>query len=249
MPTRYRDISIHLFLTAGLQASALAQSSVKLEFITPPDRTVVSEPLRELVSPTPCTIVVDLTINRNGLVSRSTADKALSTCVDAALITKAEAHAKGYSFAPKDQGPSAQHVRLTWVVEPLRIEERETLPTEGLEEAPSEGLAGEASEVFINVEEAPSFPGGEQAMYTYLRNHVRYPEMERESGIQGKVYVRFVVERDGRIEQVEVARSVSPGLDRVAMNAVRNMPKWNPGKVQGKAVRVQYILPVSFTLK
>ncbi|HSG67464.1 MAG TPA: energy transducer TonB [Bacteroidales bacterium] len=116
---------------------------------------------------------------------------------------------------------------------PIEVEE------EVVEEAP----------IFTVVESMPEFLGGMQELYTYLGNNIKYPVMAKESGIQGKVYVTFVVERDGSITDVKVLRGIGGGCDEEAVRVVQSMPKWKPGKQRGKPVRVQYNLPVRFTLQ
>ncbi len=105
------------------------------------------------------------------------------------------------------------------------------------------------NKVFDVVEVMPSFPGGQSALMEYLRDAIKYPVVAQENGVQGRVIISFVVERDGSITDVQVARSVDPSLDKEAMRVVRGMPKWNPGKQNGAAVRVKYNLPVSFRLQ
>lgn len=102
--------------------------------------------------------------------------------------------------------------------------------------------------IFTIVEEQPEFPGGTEAMYKWLQENMRYPTMAREAGIQGTVFVTFVVERDGMITNVEVVRGIGGGCDDEAIRVVRNMPKWNPGKQRNQPVRVQFNLPVRFML-
>jgi len=104
------------------------------------------------------------------------------------------------------------------------------------------------TEVFLVVEEAPSFPGGEEALMTYLGNNIKYPQLARESNIQGIVYVSFIVEANGSISNVKLARGIGGGCDDEAVRVVKDMPKWNPGKQRGKPVRVQFNLPVRFIL-
>lgn len=100
-----------------------------------------------------------------------------------------------------------------------------------------------------DVQEPPSFPGGEEALFDFLKRSVHYPETEQDAGIQGIVYLTFVVQRDGSIRDVKTLRGVSEGLDREAMRAVRSMPRWTPGRSKGSAVDVQYNMPVRFTLR
>ena len=106
-----------------------------------------------------------------------------------------------------------------------------------------------ATKVFEGVEEMPSFPGGSAALMSYLSSNTKYPVVAQENGVQGRVIVSFVVERDGSISDVKVARSVDPSLDREAQRVVKSMPKWKPGKQNGSAVRVKYTVPVVFRLQ
>ena len=106
-----------------------------------------------------------------------------------------------------------------------------------------------ATKVFDVVEEMPSFPGGNGALMSYLASNIKYPVVAQENGVQGRVIVSFVVERDGSISDVRVARSVDPSLDREAQRVVKSMPRWKPGKQNGSAVRVKYTVPVVFRLQ
>ena len=105
------------------------------------------------------------------------------------------------------------------------------------------------AEVFTIVEEMPEYPGGLNKLTDYLSKNIKYPQMARESGIQGRVFVNFVVEPDGSVSNVNVMRSLGGGCDEEAMRVVKAMPKWKPGRQRGKAVRVSYILPVNFKLQ
>lgn len=100
-----------------------------------------------------------------------------------------------------------------------------------------------------SVQEQPEFPGGVEAMYKYLGKNTKYPQMEQDAGITGKVYVEFVVSNTGAITDVTLKRGVSSGLDKEALRVVKAMPPWTPGKMNGKPVKVRYILPVSFILR
>ena len=105
------------------------------------------------------------------------------------------------------------------------------------------------TEVFTIVEEMPEYPGGLNKLTDYLAKNIKYPQMARESGIQGRVFVNFVVEPDGSVSNVNVMRSLGGGCDEEAVRVVKNMPKWKPGKQRGKPVRVSYILPIQFKLQ
>ncbi len=103
-------------------------------------------------------------------------------------------------------------------------------------------------EIFRVVENAPAFPGGDNARMKFLQDNIKYPAMARESGIQGTVYVTFVVERSGAVTDVKILRGIGGGCDEEAVRVVKNMPKWEPGKQRGKPVRVQFNMPIKFTL-
>ncbi len=104
------------------------------------------------------------------------------------------------------------------------------------------------AEIFQVVEQLPEFPGGDEALFKYLSDNLIYPDRAREAGIEGRVMVGFVVEPDGRISNVKVIRSKAAALDDEAIRVVKAMPKWKAGKQRGKAVRVQYQIPITFTL-
>lgn len=103
--------------------------------------------------------------------------------------------------------------------------------------------------IFQVVETMPTFPGGDQALFKFLSDNIRYPVIAQENGIQGRVICQFVVNRDGSIVDVEVVRSVDASLDREAIRVIKSMPNWKPGMQRGKAVRVKYTLPVNFRLQ
>lgn len=104
--------------------------------------------------------------------------------------------------------------------------------------------------VFVVVETMPEFPGGQQQLFRYLSENIKYPVIAQENGIQGKVICQFVVNKDGSIVEVEVVRSGGDAsLDKEAIRVIKSMPKWNPGKQRGKPVRVKYTVPVNFKLQ
>ena len=104
-------------------------------------------------------------------------------------------------------------------------------------------------EIFEVVEQNPQFPGGEQALMAWLTKNLKYPSVAQENGIQGRVMVSFVVNKDGSIVDPKIIRSVDPSLDKEAIRVVSAMPKWTPGRQRGKTVRVKYSLPVTFRLQ
>ena len=102
--------------------------------------------------------------------------------------------------------------------------------------------------VFDVVEVMPQFPGGQIAMMKYIMENMKYPKQAMKEGIQGRVTVRFIVEKDGSISDVKPILSVHPLLNKEAVRVVESMPKWTPGKQNGKPVRVRFNLPVMFKL-
>jgi len=104
------------------------------------------------------------------------------------------------------------------------------------------------SEVFVIVEEAPSYPGGEEAMYAFLGKHMEYPRKARENGITGSVYVTFIVEKDGSISNISIKRDIGAGCGAEVVRVIKMMPRWKPGRQKGNPVRCQFTLPVKFNL-
>ena len=104
-------------------------------------------------------------------------------------------------------------------------------------------------EVFDMVEQAPQFPGGPAELMAWLGKNIRYPVIAQENGIQGRVICQFVVGSDGSVRDVKVMRGVDPSLDKEAVRVIQSMPKWIPGRQNGKAVSVRYTLPVTFRLQ
>lgn len=106
----------------------------------------------------------------------------------------------------------------------------------------------EEEEIFAFVEEFPSYPGGDEALYAYLGKNIQYPDLARENNITGTVVIKFVVEKDGSITRASVLREIGGGCGKEALRVVNAMPKWKPGKQSGKAVRTEFTLPVQFEL-
>lgn len=104
-------------------------------------------------------------------------------------------------------------------------------------------------EIFTAVEQMPQFPGGDAELYKWISSHIKYPTMAAENNIQGRVTVRFVVKEDGSIGRVEVLRGKDPDLDKEAQRVVKTLPKFIPGKMNGRAVQVWYTLPINFKLR
>lgn len=104
-------------------------------------------------------------------------------------------------------------------------------------------------EIFVFVEEQAGFPGGEEKRMQFLRDNIKYPEMAKESGTQGTVYLKFVIEKDGSITNVQVVRGIGAGCDEEAVKVAKSMPRWQPAKQRGRPVRVWFNMPIKFTLQ
>jgi protein TonB len=104
------------------------------------------------------------------------------------------------------------------------------------------------NKIFAAVEQEPKFPGGEDAFIRYLGKNIRYPAVAKENNTQGKVFMSFVVEKDGSLTDIKVVRGIGGGCDEEATRVLRQSPKWTPGVQNGRKVRVAYTIPISFTL-
>lgn len=142
-------------------------------------------------------------------------------------------------FGKQDQ--LSQNKNTEVPTEEVQVEEKE-VKTQVIEQKVE-------AEVFLIVEEPPTFPGGDAALYKWLGENLKYPEEAKELGIQGRVFVSFVVEPDGSPSNVVVKRGIGGGCDEEAIRIVKAMPKWSPGKQRGQPVRVQFNLPIKFTLQ
>ena len=159
---------------------------------------------------------------------------------------------------PPPPPPPVQEVEVLNVVEDdvetesIEVNTEDDKDVEVVIAAPVEAPVEEEEEevVFVVVETMPEFPGGQQALFKYLSENVKYPVIAQENGIQGRVICQFVVNKDGSIVEVEVVRSGGDAsLDKEAVRVIKSMPKWKPGKQRGKAVRVKYTVPVNFRLQ
>ncbi len=104
-------------------------------------------------------------------------------------------------------------------------------------------------EIFQVVEQDPEYPGGVDALYKFIQQNLKYPQLAKENNITGRVFVQFVVEKDGSVSNVKAARDIGGGCGAEAVRVIKSMPKWTPGKQRGKAVRAAYTLPVNFVLQ
>jgi protein TonB len=154
-----------------------------------------------------------------------TVPKVVEDTVESGLATQDDLSTKGNTEAPPE--------------EEIKIEEVKEQVIQ--QEAPKE--------IFTVVEEQPGYPGGDEARIKFLQDNIKYPEEAKELGVSGKVFVTFVVEVDGSITDVRVLRGIGAGCDEEAIRVVKSMPRWVPGKQRGQPVRVQFNLPIKFTLQ
>ena len=144
-------------------------------------------------------------------------------------IVENDADVEESTIQASDDTQQAVEVKYT----PVEVEEEEV----------------DEEQIFQIVEEQAQFPGGTAECMKFLSKNIKYPTISQENGVQGRVIVQFVVNRDGSIVDAKVMRGVDPYLDKEALRVVGLMPKWSPGKQRGKAVRSQFILPVMFRLQ
>lgn len=142
-----------------------------------------------------------------------------------------------------------QEIEMELEIEDIEFEEHEDVELKEVYEEGEEYGEYEDDYVFVVVEEAPRFPGGYKALMKWLSNNIKYPQVAQLNMIQGKVFVNFVVNKDGSVCNVTVTRKVDPSLDAEAIRVCRKMPKWKPGKQRQKPVRCSFTLPINFTLK
>ncbi len=133
-----------------------------------------------------------------------------------------------------------EDIELVDAEDPSENQQSSVFDQEGVWEEPGEDVP------FVIVEDMPVFPGGD--VNVWLNKHVRYPAIAQENGITGRVFVKFIVNRDGAVSDAEVVRGSDPSLDREALRVINSMPKWIPGKQRGKTVRVIYTIQINFKL-
>jgi len=102
---------------------------------------------------------------------------------------------------------------------------------------------------FYLLEDKPEFPGGEAGLYKWIAQNTNYPEIAKDNGIAGRVFISFVIDKDGKVTEVKLLRGVDPYLDKEAIRVVKSMPAWKPGKQRGKNVKVSFQVPINFILK
>lgn len=184
-------------------------------------------------------------------------DKVADNNIDMSAVFIIEEEIEITRQEPEPEPPAPQNPDIEIVEDDVEITNEITIDAEDLGQAVKEVNIQRVEvdvievvepEIFHVVEEQPLFPGGEAKMMEFLAKNTVYPEIAKQSGIQGVVYVNFVVEPDGSISNVKVLRGIGGGCDEEAIRVVRNFPRWKPGKQRGKPVRVYFNLPFRFQL-
>ncbi|MTK54377.1 energy transducer TonB [Paludibacter sp.] len=119
----------------------------------------------------------------------------------------------------------------------------------GLAKNPQKHITVSDTTVYTVVDKMPEFPGGKEAMMLFIKNNIRYPDVYQESNIQGRVLISCIVEKKGILSNIQIARGIDGPLDMEAVRVISIMPKWSPGILRGKKVRVRITIPVNFKLE
>ena len=142
-----------------------------------------------------------------------------------------------------------EEIMVELIIDDLEIDDDSQVETVVIEISEMEEEEVVEEEIFTIVEKMPIFPGGVEALFGYLSQNIEYPDMAKDAKIEGKVYITFIVDQSGGIADVKVLRGIGGGCDEEAIRVVKGMPNWDPGRQRGKAVKVQYNLPINFILK
>ena len=190
-------------------------------------------------------VIVQFVVNKDGSISNDSVVRSVDPLLDAEALRVVRSMP---NWKPGKQRGKEVRVRFTLPVS-FRLSGGSTDKAQESAKVAQTENASSRDEIFQVVEEMPEYPGGMSELMKYFSTNMRYPKEAQSKGIQGRVIVQFVVEKDGSITDAKVMKPVDPQLDAEALRAVNAMPKWTPGKQRGKAVRVRYTLPVMFHLK
>jgi TonB family protein len=234
-----------LFMLHALVALTQYSARPKVAF-DGPIRIAGVEPIGTLNSEAGCRLEVHITVDRMGEVTKAEVVTDNDSCTDRDLIAEAIALAKVYRFDPLPTAPRHQNGKVTWdfqAYEPTNAD-----PGISVEPVPEPSIQ---EDWHTFTDPMPQFPGGEEAFKAYLTTNLRYPEMERENGVQGTVYLSIIVEENGVVTHITPLREVygGRGLTKEAIRVLKAMPAWTPGRMNGKPVRVKMNVPVKFKLE
>ncbi|GAB4017329.1 energy transducer TonB [Spirosoma koreense] len=146
----------------------------------------------------------------------------------------------------KDATSGTETAQGTGEEEVILAPEAATAPT--IQEKAVE-VTQKPDEPFVSVEQQPEYPGGVEALRTFLSNNLKYPRAAASAGVSGRVYVSFIVNADGSLTDIQVLKGIGFGCDEEAVRVMQKMPRWRPGKQSGRAVRVKFNIPIAFTLE
>jgi len=180
-------------------------------------------------------VYLSFIVEKDGSLSNVKAIRSVSAEIDAEAVRVVKNSPK---WTPGIQNGRPVRVQYTVPINfilPAQIAAKDTVPFD-------------SNKIFTVVEQDPQFIGGVISFYRYLRGNIRYPEKSKSKNIQGRVFLTFVVEKDGSLSDIKVVRSVSDDIDAEALRVMKICPNWNPGMQNGHPVRVQYTMPISFTL-
>ena len=188
-------------------------------------------------------VIVQFIVERDGSISNIEVKRSVSPSIDAEAVRLVQTMPK---WKPGKQRGQVVRVKYTLPVM-FRLNKEETTAYYNDQLNKMSNIREE--QIFQVVEEMPEFPGGMAACMKWISDNIQYPQEAKDKKEEGRVIVQFIVERDGSLTEIKVARSVSPTIDAEAVRVVGTMPKWKPGKQRGKEVRTKYSLPVSFRLQ
>ena len=201
-----------------------------------------------------CTGLTSVTIPNS---VKQIGDYAFSSCTGLTSVTiqnpNLQLHETVFESCPNLKPSSVVYQKANNSQPPIKNQDNTSAPsgkkplsTEKKGTITQESNSFEGQEIYTIVGEMPSFPGGDQLLQEYLANNINYPQQARENGIEGRVFVNFIVEPNGSLSNIQITKSLGGGCDEEALRVVNTMPKWNPGKQNGKPVRVSYIMPIKF---
>ena len=188
-------------------------------------------------------VIVNFVVEKDGRLSDFNIVRSIDPLLDAEALRVLESMP---NWTPGKQRGEEVRVRFTLPVVfrlMTKDDKKSSVPP------PPPSMPSASNEVFVVVENQPEFPGGNAAMMRFLADNIKYPVVAQDNGIQGRVIVNFVVEKDGSLNDVQVVQSQDPALDKEAVRVIESMPKWKPGTQRGETVRVRYTLPVVFRLQ
>ena len=190
-------------------------------------------------------VFISFVIEKDGSVSNVELKRGIGGGCDDEAVRVVKAMPK-WKPGIKDGKP----VRVSYMM-PINFKLTDDTPTKSVKktEANKPDMKPNADGVYQIVEEMPCFPGGDQKLMEYIANNINYPQEARDKGIEGRVFIGMVIEKDGSVSKVKILRGIGGGCDEEAERVISSMPKWKPGKVGGKPVPVSYMLPVNFKLQ